>query len=386
MLDSVNIPVELIQDKQLTLNDVRVFAALVQCSNEKGKCIITRNEIQKVSGVHRVSRHTQNLFHFGYIRIEKKRNQNTYVIIQSTDEVNSKQPLTLRAFSKDYFEYASGVHSAKTKKTYETAFREFERIEGNKMLNTIGIRDIEHFLSTKKVEASEWTARKYYISLSSAFTKAVQWDCLTENPFKKVSKPKVREVQPAYFTADDFRLFLSVIADKDFRELCIAGLLTGLRLGELLALKWGDVDFNSKVIQVRNSETFTTKTKKNRTVPINEELYRLLRDRKDNVKFECENVFYSEEGKRLKEGTISQRFKRYVRRSGLNDRLHFHSLRHSFASALVSCGVPLYAVSKLLGHSTIKTTEIYSHLSPQQLHVEVNRLSRLFTMQEINSN
>jgi integrase len=386
MLDCVNIPVRLLNDKRLTLNDVRVYATLLQCSNEKSGFYLSRKEIQESSGVQRVSRHTQNLSHFGYIRIEKKRNQNTYVIIQSTATVDSKQPMTLRGFAKDYFEYSAGVHSAKTKKTYETAFREFERIEGNKMLNTIGIRDIEHFLSTKKVEASEWTARKYYMSLSSAFTKAVQWGYLTENPFKKVSKPKAREVQPAYFTEDDFRLFLSVVADKDFRELCITGLLTGLRLGELLALKWSDINFTSKVIQVRNSETFTTKTKKNRTVPMNEELYRLLRGRKDNVKFECENIFYSADGKQLKEGTVSQKFKRYVRRTGLNDRLHFHSLRHSFASALVLSGVSLYAVSKLLGHSTSKTTEIYSHLSPQQLHGEVNRISKLFTIHEINNN
>ena len=166
-------------------------------------------------------------------------------------------------FFSDFIEqfkvYSSSVHTLKTQKTNSSAFKEFLRVEGNKPLHSIGIREIEHFLSKKKQEASEWTARKYYGSLASAFEKAVQWNYLEENPFRKVAKPKGREIIPVFFTESDFRLLLSVIEDRDFKELCITALLSGLRLGELLALQWNDIDFNSKVILVRNTETFTTK-------------------------------------------------------------------------------------------------------------------------------
>ncbi len=276
-------------------------------------------------------------------------------------------------FTEQFLEYSSGVHSPKTQRTNSTAFKEFLRVEGNRPLHSIGIREIEHFLSVKKKEASEWTARKYYGSLASAFEKAVQWNYLEENPFRKVSKPKGREMLPVFFTESDFRLLLSAVADRDFQELCITALLTGLRLSELLSLRWNDIDFTSKVILVRNTETFTTKTRKNRIVPMSEELFRLLRERKENVRNECDTVFHNRYGGKLLETTISHYFKRYVRSAGLNDKLHFHSLRHSFASALVISGVSLYAVQKLLGHSTSKTTEIYSHLLPQQLHYEINK-------------
>jgi site-specific recombinase XerD len=83
---------------------------------------------------------------------------------------------------------------------------------------------------------------------------------------------------------------------------------------------------------------------------------------------------------------VSQRFRRYVRRTGLNDKLDFHPLRHSFASALVMSGVLLYAVQKLLGHSTSKTTEIYSHLLPQQLHREVNIVAAGFNLKREQEN
>jgi integrase/recombinase XerD len=155
--------------------------------------------------------------------------------------------------------------------------------------------------------------------------------------------------------------------------MCVTALLTGLRLSELLSLQWNDIDFTSKVILVRNTVTFTTKTRKNRIVPMSDELYRLLKERKEAIRFECEVVFHNKNGGELLYTSVSQKFKKYIRRAGLNDKLHFHSLRHSFATALVSAGVSLYAVQKLLGHTTIRTTEIYSHLLPQQLHFEVNK-------------
>jgi len=68
---------------------------------------------------------------------------------------------------------------------------------------------------------------------------------------------------------------------------------------------------------------------------------------------------------------VSKSFKRYIRQAGLNNDLKFHSLRHTYASYLVQGGVSLYVVQKLLGHSDIKTTEIYAHLSPESLQEAV---------------
>ena len=96
----------------------------------------------------------------------------------------------------------------------------------------IGIREIEHFLSVKKAEASDSTARKYYnTALASAFEKAIDWNFLSVNPFRKVAKPKGNETYPLFFSRTEFEHLLSFITDKDFRELCIFALLTGTRLG-----------------------------------------------------------------------------------------------------------------------------------------------------------
>ena len=83
-------------------------------------------------------------------------------------------------------------------------------------------------------------------------------------------------------------------------------------------------------------------------------------------------------GRRIGESYLARRFKKYVRMAGLDEGLHWHSLRHTHASWLVQCGVSLYEVQKLLGHSSSRVTEVYSHLQPEQLHDTVNRIKLSF--------
>lgn len=79
-------------------------------------------------------------------------------------------------------------------------------------------------------------------------------------------------------------------------------------------------------------------------------------------------------GRRISEDWLTHRFKSYIRKAGLNPRLHFHSLRHTFATWLVQEGVSIYEVQKLLGHSSISVTQVYSHLPASELHGAVNKI------------
>ncbi|MBA4312667.1 MAG: hypothetical protein C0417_08555 [Chlorobiaceae bacterium] len=279
---------------------------------------------------------------------------------------------TLKEFHSDYQTYSKSVHTLKTQQSIDSAFRELQRIVGDIMHNKIGIREIESFLAQKKAEASEWTARKYYISLASAFETAKRWNYISINPFRKVQKPKTSEVQPVYLNKEDMTSLLGKVTDIQCKNLFLVAVLTGLRLGELLNLQWSDIDLIKKVIYIKNRETFSTKNRKNRVAPINEQLLNVLILMKENASSEI--VFHSK-GKHLKPNWISKAFKGYVLKTGLNEKLHFHSLRHTFASWLVQDGVSLYEVQKLLGHSNISVTQVYSHLQPETLHSTVNKIS-----------
>lgn len=126
-----------------------------------------------------------------------------------------------------------------------------------------------------------------------------------------------------------------------------------------------------RTIKVSNKADFTTKSKKERIIPINNELYNLL----EKLSKDHHYIFPNESGEKRDPEFVSKKFKKYIRKAGLGEQFTFHSLRHSFASFLVQKGVSLYIVSKLLGHSDLKTTEIYAHLAPETFLDVVNLLS-----------
>lgn len=281
----------------------------------------------------------------------------------------------LSQFTESFLLYSKSVHSHNTQELFRWSFQEFQRIVGDLPLHKIGVREIEQFLATKIGETSAQTARTYFVTLASAFETAKRWNCVPSNPFRLVEKPTLREIQPAYFSKDDFRTLLNAVDDIDLKELYICAVSTGMRLSELSALEWTNVDFVHKAIFIQNSENFTTKTKRNRVVPMNEQLWKLLAARKERAN--CELVFHKN-GRRLTKDVVSRGFKKYVRSAELDKRLHFHSMRHTFGSWLVQEGVPIYEVQKLMGHSSVGMTQKYAHLAGGELHSAVNRI--IFTL------
>jgi integrase len=293
---------------------------------------------------------------------------------QEHERKTSLQRVSLSGFTATFLEHSRSIHTRKTAESNATALAEFQRIVGDIPLHKIVARDIELFLARKREEASVWKARKYYLALAAAFETAKRWGHVSMNPFRDVPKPKPPEVQPVFFTAEDFRRLLLVVQDRDFADLLVTAVLTGMRLGELLSLEWSAVDFTGRFIGIRNTGTITTKSKRGRVIPMNNELCRLLQTRRVRTSNESRLVFHSH-GHQISQSSVSHRMKKAVRAAGLDDRLHFHSARHAFASWLVQAGVSLYEVQKLLGDSSPPVTEVYSHLQPEHLHGTVNKIT-----------
>jgi integrase/recombinase XerD len=149
-----------------------------------------------------------------------------------------------------------------------------------------------------------------------------------------------------------------------------------MRLGELVNVKWSWVDLRENIIAVRCSDHFITKSKKERVIPISNFIQTIIRKKIPkimNIKND-DYVFYRVKGVRLNENYVSKKFKSYLRAAGLDEIIHFHTLRHSFASLLVQRGVSLYVIKELLGHEALSTTQIYSHLQQQNLRDAINLL------------
>jgi integrase len=282
-----------------------------------------------------------------------------------------RQRIPLNDFAFEYLKHSATKHTYKTVKTNESVLREFVRIIGNLPLDKIGIREIEKFLSVKASESSVYTVRRVFVHLASAFETAKRWEYVSENPFRRIDKPKIKETAPKYIKKAEFKKLLDVIDDIDLRELVITAVSTGMRGGEIRALLWKQIDLINRVIHIQNTETFQTKSKKNRVIPMSENLYRLLAKRKERAV--CEFVFHNRM-EQISENDLSKTFKRYVLDAGINLKCNFHSLRHTFGSWLAQSGVSLYEIQKLMGHSSIGVTEKYAFLSPDMLHSTVEKI------------
>jgi site-specific recombinase XerD len=295
------------------------------------------------------------------------------------EELGERNPkmvsLTLSKFAIEYKTYVSKVHSARyLEKSVTPSFNRLRKYLPDEHLKRITTKDVDQFIASVQLK-SKYAASLYYRTLKAAFNKAVVWNYLDENPFNKIKSPKVANSFPVYITEAELILILNKTTDKLLMDIITTAFFTGMRLGELINMKWDWIDFKEELITVKNTNEFRTKSKRERIIPIHYKVKTFLLKYSLNVKKDKESlIFYRVEGIKLNAGYISKQFKKLVREAKLNDRIHFHSLRHSFASALIKHGVSLYIVKELLGHSSITTTQKYSHLNNGSLSQAINLL------------
>lgn len=208
--------------------------------------------------------------------------------------------------------------------------------------------------------------------LKSAFGTARRRKLIDSNHFGGISLADVPQKAPSFLTVEEFQTLIECIKDGWLKEVVLFAVLTGMRQDEILNLKWEDVDLGKRLVHIQSSPSFKTKQGRRRTIPPSESALYLLSAKAEKTTSE---YVFTLNARFLKGSWVTHLFKRYVRRAGIqNDRLRFHSLRHTFASRLVQSGATLYEVQRLLGHSSSKVTEIYSHLQPEHLHDTVNRI------------
>jgi len=288
--------------------------------------------------------------------------------------------VSLVQFTADFLAFAQANYSPKTFVIYRAALGRLALVAGNISLKEV---TAEHFDRYKAKRLKDKTKAKHPKEISpvsvnvelrmlkAAFNTARRWKLLDVDIFDGVRLAEVLERAPLFLTPQDFERLIACIREGWFRELVTFAVLTGMRRGELLNLRWCDVDLSRKLVQIQSSATFRTKQGRRRTIPLSETAMYLLNAR--HGKSTSEYVFTLND-KQINAGWVTHRFKKYIRRAGLNDRLKFHSLRHTFATWLVQRGSTLFEVQKLLGHSSSAVTEMYSHLQPEQMHSTVNRI------------
>ncbi len=200
--------------------------------------------------------------------------------------------------------------------------------------------------------------------LKAIFNIATDWELINKNPFTKIKMLRVLQSElPKYFQVEEIERIREVFKGNPLEDIVNFYLWTGTRRNEALSLSWDDVNFKKKEITIRARNS---KSKRYRILYPPEECWTMLsslKKRKDNLVFGPRPV-RGEERPQWNPDYIGRKISQVLDRLGM-EWATCHTFRHTFASHLVMAGVPLYTVKELLGHSTIKTTEIYSHLAPR---------------------
>ena len=282
--------------------------------------------------------------------------------------------ITLSQFRDEYISYLTPIKSTKYISSIKYSFHQFFSFCGDIQLPDINNRLIDKFIITS-YSRTQRGAHLFYRTLKAALNKAIEWNYISSNPFTKVKFPKLSKSFPAFISEDELLIILTNTPNQYLKDIFTVGFYTGLRLGELINMRWSWIDFFQNQITVRCSNDFQTKSKKERIVPMSEKVKSILITRFNlAVHQPGEVVFFRIQKRKLHQETISKQFKDIVRKSNLNEKIHFHSLRHSFASLLAQKGISLYIIKELLGHEDLATTQIYSHLQQQNLQDAVNLL------------
>jgi integrase len=245
---------------------------------------------------------------------------------------------------------------------------------GQKILDAITSEDVQHLKSRLSKKAPK-TVNNILTVLNVLLKKAVEWNVIERLPctIKLLAVPKG---STRFYDFDDFKRLVAAAEVMDSRAYLLVLLSgeAGLRLGEMVALEWTDIDFVKRQMCVQRSawkgKVASPKSGRLRYVPLTIRLAAALRDHRH---LRGPLVLYQDDGSPLTEGLVQGFVRRAAKKAGL-DNNGPHILRHSFCSHLAMRGAPARAIQELAGHRDLSTTQRYMHLSPAALDSAIRLL------------
>lgn len=340
-------------------------------------------------------------YFYGKTRSEVREKLHTAQLEQRQGILATGPKQTVKDYLDDWLE---NIQKAKLKvSTYSLYRRHLDNHIipglGHIQLQKLTADQVQAFYSQKQKEGiAASTIRAFHVILGVALKDAVRRKRLPVNICTIVTPPRraTHEIQP--LTAEQARHLLE--AARESRLLCLLtlALATGMRLGEILALRWEEVDLEKGTLQVRHtvayiykhglieSEPKSESSRRSITLPqfviAEMEQHRIhqaqARKKMGSTWEEHGLVFPNKYGRHFNRASLQNLFKKALRKAGLPD-IRFHDLRHSAATILLSMGVPAKVVQELLGHSHISITlSIYAHVLPGMHKEAMSTMDGLF--------
>jgi site-specific recombinase XerD len=252
------------------------------------------------------------------------------------------------------------------------SFEEFKELERQDIINYI----------IKRKKESDWSARTIknnLQALSNFFEYCKQNNLVDKNPAEGIEKPKPPKNLPRLVKKEDALRILEWLYFVEFRykgererAKAIVGtfIFTGVRRSELLNIKNSDINFREKVIRINSG-----KGNKDRVIPMNDKLIEILKEYVQcDLKKYCKSAYFFvklDGENKMGDSTIRTLFERFKKELKID--VSPHKLRHTFATLMAQSACSMPALAKMMGHSTIKTTEVYLWLDTDSIRSEIQK-------------
>ena len=364
-------------------------------SHRKDGRWMARLELERVNGKRR------RKYIFGHTREVVAQRLAQAIVKKAAGEPIPVGRRTLSTFMKEYLDSIKPpVIRKQTWRNYELLNRlHIEPVLGRMELTKLEPQAIQVLLNSKTREGlSAQTVHHIRTVLRRALNLALKWRIISYNPATLVEAPRRERHEIAPLSGDQVRRMLDVAGPTEIGATLTVAVRLGLRRGELLGLKWEDIDWEKRTVSVKRAiqrlkgeslKEVPLKTRgSRRDLALPEEVVRTLRAqhvRQLELRLaqgsdwtESGLVFTNILGKAADPRKLDVRFKRVLAKAGLRSIVRLHDLRHTCATLLLEQGADLYEVSRLLGHSSITiTADIYGHITPSMKRGLADRIDRM---------
>lgn len=337
-----------------------------------GKNPKTRKRQQKWFSGYKTKKEAQNDLN----RILYELEQNTF-ILPSTD--------TLEEYLNYWIKQRKSNLSPTTIYGYKSMMKNHIIPElGNIKLAELKPLQIQEYYNKKLETLSPTTVLHHHRLLRKALEDAKQWQLIKLNPAEHIEPPKAKKYKAEVLNINEIKILLKALEGDRLEVPISLVLFLGLRRGELLALKWSDIDYKNKTISIQrnlvrggdNGNELILKEPKteesNRTIPISDNILTLLKkqeikQKEDKLKLgeyykDSDFIFTTETGNLINPATFSRDFGDFIKKNNFK-HIRLHDLRHTNATLMLKSNIPAKIASERLGHSNTSTTlDLYSHV------------------------
>ncbi|MBO0555321.1 site-specific integrase [Clostridium botulinum] len=293
--------------------------------------------------------------------------------------------ITLKKFSEIYLEHETLYREQNTIEMKEYSLKKIEILE-DMLLKDISNLDIQKCVDTMiKEDLSKQTIKNYLSMLKAMFNSAIdQFNIITSNPVTNIKLPEDKGLkEKKALTQAEFKNLLDSINDTRLNLITLLAGSCGLRIGEILGLKWSDIDEINLTISIKRQLKKIKKQKKYglgslknknayRVVPLSDNVYNELKNFKNTNPINFNDRLFNF----TNTASMASRLSELYFKKGYN--ISVHELRHTYATTLIANGVDFKTVAKLMGHSVEQTIRTYSHVTDEMMKKATQTIRSIF--------